>query len=85
MACICEKIQVKTDNQGRIASCSDFNIGAGYQSILRTRNLGTVSYTHLDVYKRQIDGRVIWGLTGRITKRMTDVIMEHDIKRKDGA
>lgn len=32
-----------------------------------------------------IDGRVIWGLTGRITKRMTDVIMEHDIKRKDGA
>ena len=58
MACICEKIQVKTDNQGRIASCSDFNIGAGYQSILRTRNLGKEAISNCYLHSNSLSNKM---------------------------
>lgn len=31
-----------------------------------------------------IDGRIIWGLTGRITKRFIDLINDSEYRRKDG-
>ena len=41
-------------NEGEYVDVTGTSKGKGFQGVVKRHNFGAVSYTHLDVYKRQI-------------------------------